>query len=347
MQHGRRGGEKRPLMGAAIVLMASGVALSTPSRGEVSPLPTMSGPETREVINRATGCVIMDRPVGGIIAIRLRTLEEIVVQAPRVGYPAITAVGGPDDEGWVIFVEDHMEPQSHTLKAIKLDGTGAKEIFTRPGSTIWDHPIGTPALAPRGGRIAVLTQPPATRRPFAPPIVTGPLEIWNIAEKTGRETGITALNRGLSWFPDGKRLAYVEPGDPVMVSILDVETGERRPLHKGMNPIVSTDGASVLVNAARDGNLLIDVGTGASRRIDWPGNWRGPVALLGGDLLLYRGLPTAGTPAKLTEHNSPFVGPKATGSLKLAELASGRFLTVVSDLDPRSEISFGIANSCR
>lgn len=310
------------------------------------PLPTINGPEAKDLITRATGCVVIDHPVAGIDAIRLRDLEEIVVREPHEERNAINSVAGPDADGWVVFVDFDMAAKTHSLKAIKMDGTGEKEVFTAPGDALWDNPMSTPELAPRGGNVAFLTQPV---RPFAPRIVSAPIEVWNIHTKTEHDTNIEALNRGLSWFPDGKHLTYVqvEPAEPEMVYILNVENGERTLLHKGRYAMVSTDGASVLVNTAEEGNLVIDVKTGESRKVDWPGKWGGPVAFIAQDLLLYWGLPTTGTIPGVTEHNSPLVGPKPMGTLKLADLTSGKFQTVVPYIDPRRDVSFGIADACR
>ena len=306
------------------------------------PLPTVDGPEAKDLITRATGCVVVDNPVAGITAIRVRDLKEVVVREPNPARDALHSVAGPDTEGWVVFVDFNMGTKTHSMKAIKMNGTDEQEIFDRPGDALWDNPMSTPVLAPLGGNVAFLTQPV---KAFAPPIVSGPIEVWNIHTKTEHDTNVEALNHGLSWFPDGKHLTYVQPGGPEMVYVLDIESGERKLLHKGRYAIVSTDGASVLVNT-EEGNFVVDVKTGESRKIDWPGKWGAPVAFIGKDLLLYWGLPTTGAVAKVTENNSPLVGPKPMGTLKLADLSSGKFQTVVPYIDPRREVSFGITGVC-
>jgi hypothetical protein len=337
----------RIVVWSAIILTAVWISFSVYSSCNVNskPLPTINGPETKDLIDRATGCFVIDHPVAGIDAIRLRDLKKLVVREPHDETDAINSLAGPDADGWIAFVTDNMEAKTHSLKAIKLDGTGEKEVFTAPGDALWDNPMSTPELAPRGGSVVFLTQPV---RSFAARIVSGPIEVWNIHTKTERDTNIEALNRGLSWFPDGKRLTYVQAqtGEPEMVYILNVENGERTLLHKSRFAMVSTDGDSVLVNTAEEGNLVIDVKTGVSRKVDWPGKWGGPVAFIGKDLLLYWGLPTTGAVAKLTENNSPLVGPKPMGTLKLADLSSGKFQTVVPYIDPRRKVSFGITGVC-
>ncbi len=294
------------------------------------------------MIARATGCVVFDNPVAGISAIGLRNLKEATVRAPNPARDALHSVAGPDADGWVVFVDFNMDTKTHSMRAMKMDGTGEVEIFDRPGDALWDNPMSTPVLAPRGGNVAFLTQP--VKR-FAPPIVSGPIDVWNIQTKTEHSTDVIAMNRGLSWFPDGKRLAYVQQGEPETIYVLDVETGERKLLRKGRFAMVSTDGESLLVNTA-EGNFDVDLKTGESRKVDWPGKWGGPIAFIGKNLILYWGLPTTGSSPEVTENNSPLVGPKPMGTLKLADLSSRRFQTVVPYIDPRREVSFGIAGSC-
>jgi hypothetical protein len=337
----------RVVVWSAVALTAIWISFSIYSSctANSKPLPTVAGPETNDLINRATGCVVVDHPVAGIDAVRLQDLRKLAVRQPHDETDAIYLLAGPDAEGWVAFVTDNMEAKTHSLKVIKMDGTGEEEVFTAPGDALWDNPMSTPALAPRGGSVAFLTQPV---RSFAPRIESGPIEVWNIHTKKEQDTNIEALNRGLSWFPDGKHFTYVQvqPGEPEMVYILNVENGERKLLHTGRNAMVSTDGESVLVNTAEEGNIVVDVKTGESKKVQWPGNWRGPVALIGKDLLLYWGLPTTGTIRGSTENNSPLVGPKPLGTLKLADLSSGEFQTVRPYVDPRREVSFGITSAC-
>jgi hypothetical protein len=244
----------RVVVWSAVALTAIWISFSIYSSctANSKPLPTVAGPETNDLINRATGCVVVDHPVAGIDAVRLQDLRKLAVRQPHDETDAIYLLAGPDAEGWVAFVTDNMEAKTHSLKVIKMDGTGEEEVFTAPGDALWDNPMSTPALAPRGGSVAFLTQPV---RSFAPRIESGPIEVWNIHTKKEQDTNIEALNRGLSWFPDGKHFTYVQvqPGEPEMVYILNVENGERKLLHTGRNAMVSTDGESVLVNTAEEG----------------------------------------------------------------------------------------------
>jgi WD40 repeat protein len=227
-------------------------------------LPTIDGSEAKDLIKRATGCLAFDHPVAGINALGVRDLKEVVVRPPNSTRDALHFVAGPDADGWIVFVDFNMNNESDCLKRIRIDGSSEESIFCGNGDALWDNPMSDPVLAPRGGNVAFLKQP--VKR-FAPPIVSGPIDVWNIQTKTEHPTNVITMNRGLSWFPDGKRLVYVRPGEPETIYVLDVETGERKPLYKGRFALVSTDGESLLVNTA-DGNLVVDLKTGESRKVD-------------------------------------------------------------------------------
>jgi hypothetical protein len=315
--------------------ICSGCGSSRPS------LPTVNGPESQDLTERATGCVVLDE--GGITAIGLRDQKKFVVRPPCADDEMIWWPTGPDAEGWVVFVSSNMEKKTYQVKAIKIGTSGEEKVFQGLGDALWDNPISAPLLAPRGGNVAVLRQP---FKEFAQPIESGPIDIWNIHTKTENLANVLAMNDQLSWFPDGKHLAYVQPGEPPMVYILDVDTGVREPVRQGTYPIVGTDGASILLNM-KDRHILVDVKTKQSRIVDWPGQWGYvPIALLPDDLVLYSGLPTTGASPKYTTANSPLVGPKPMGTLKLADFSSGKFQTIIPYLDPRTEVSFGVSPSC-
>jgi hypothetical protein len=71
-----------------------------------------------------------------------------------------------------------------------------------------------------------------------------------------------------------------------------------------------------------------------------PGDWEGAIALLSGDLVIYRGLPTQGSDVRHTESNSFLVGAKPMGTVKIADLTTGRVATLVPFLDPRHDVSW-------
>ena len=64
------------------------------------------------------------------------------------------------------------------------------------------------ALAPVRGRVAFLSELGGIRIPSAN-LRGGSLEIWDVEKKAGIKTSFRVLE-GLSWFSDGKRLAYAK-----------------------------------------------------------------------------------------------------------------------------------------
>ena len=67
----------------------------------------------------------------------------------------------------------------------------------------------------------------------------------------------------------------------------------------------------------------------------------GVLALSADGVALYWALPTEGSPPEYTRVWSSMVGPRPMKTLKVAELSTGRFETVVSSIDPRRDLTFG------
>src|SRR5262249_27839153 len=152
------------------------------------------------------------------------------------------------------------------------DGANDTELFSRPGDAMWarqgeiGHAL---ALSPTRGCVAFLSGLQSVQMPDAL-LSAGSLEIWDIAQKAGRKADVTAVDESLSWFPAGKRLAYVAlvpPGEVAKsaselgdfgacfkkwdkvpaVHVLDIDTGKKTFLHLGWRPVVASDGKTVLV----------------------------------------------------------------------------------------------------
>ncbi len=321
-------------------------------------------------------------PAGDIVALRLPGLERTVVRprpaVNRIDMPTIHSLSGPDAEGRIAYIEDHFfvadeKTRRHLLKTIRLDGTNDTALFSRPGDAMWATSNGHGeigddlALAPVGGRVAFLSGLVNTQMPRAL-LHTGTVEIWDVDKKARTKASFKALE-GLAWFPDGKRLAYVKLIDPKdvpdapttarpqvdsfaaafqgwrtlpAVFIRDVDAETEVFLHVGWHPVVSADGQAALLSNFEGAWRRVDVATGKSVPAAWPGMW-GPVALATQDVVLSLCLPTKGTKVQLTRHNSPLVGPKEMLSLKLARVNANEFQTVVTNIDPRTHISFGRA----
>lgn len=348
------------------------------SRGE-----QIDGPETEGLVDGIKGWIVTDDS-GDITALSIPERKSQVVFHPQqtadgMG-PTIHSISGPDAESRVAYVLDYYfvnndKDERHLLKTVQLDGTNDTELFSRPGSAMWaasaagNGEIGSHvALAPTGGRIAFLSQTVDRQMPMAL-LTLGNIEIWNAADKTGHDTKVQALDEPMSWFPDGQQLAYATlvkrselPPDAhgleqfgtyygktwdelPAIFIYDLNSKKRRFFHVGWQPVVSTDGESILVGGygADDFTWVrADSKTGESTAINLPGAI-GAVIGTDADLTCYVGLPTEGAKIELTENNSPLSGPKEMLTIKVSDDSGKKFQTLMPYIDPRSHASFGLA----
>jgi hypothetical protein len=105
--------------------------------------------------------------------------------------------------------------------------------------------------------------------------------------------------------------------------------------------LVSTDGRSVLIRYGD--NWQVDVESGRWRSVKRPGDAGGAIALTGEGLVVYWGLLTTGAAPDFTRTYNPALGPRPMKSIKVADLSSQRFETLLPSLDPRRDLSFGFA----
>lgn len=351
------------------------LALILVSCSDPSPLQTVEGPEDDIVLQNARGYVLVYGPNHDLISISLPTLTKQVIKH-REGDPYVYALAGPDSDGRIVYVEDHFfaedkTKKKHLLKVKFLNKPTDETIFERPGAAMFSDLIEKDiSISPRGGKVAFVSNSkfidvtPEKWKMKVGGFWMGSLEIWSLEKRTPIAINLEAVaNRGTAWLPDGKRFVYTTllplkryfelQGEKSEVKnllgwehipttmIFNSETGESQFLCAGWAPLVSSDGKSVLITDLIGGHTLIDITSKKSTSVGWPGDWTGPIALIGEDLILYGGLPTQGTAQKLTGSNSPLVGPKRMGTLKIANLKTGKFKTVMEDVDPRGEVSFG------
>jgi hypothetical protein len=190
----------------------------------------------------------------------------------------------------------------------------------------------------------------------------GNLEIWDITNVRTVESPGTALDKQMSWFPDGRRLAYVRllPAAEVLrvhagadgfgatfskwhevPAVFVYGSGESTLLHLGWDPVVSSDGSRVLVSDYDGKHRLVNVDSGSSMPVDWPGSWGPVIALLEARFVLYRGLLTEGAEAKWSNYGSPLASRWELLPIKVSDLTTGRFQTITDPFDPRSAVSYG------
>jgi hypothetical protein len=339
---------------------------------------TVPGPESKDVVSRVSGYVVHAKRGSELLAISLPTMKQtVVLMRDKNGadfFPTIHAISGPDDEGRIAFIEDHFfvasdEEKRHLLRTIRVDGKNNEVVFSRPGSAMWAATragrgeIGKHlAISHSGGKAAILTGLSERQMPGAL-LSEGNLEIWNVDEKSKLDVTSKAINEPMSWFPDGKRLAYVrlvsrdelEKGaagleqfgqyfgklwDSVpAIYVLTIDTGETQFLHVGWMPIVSWDGHEVLVGGWDDRGkyswVRVQMQPRKASPVQWPGgNAAGAIAVPAENVVMFTGLPTAGAVRD----------PKRPCAVKLAIMDSEKFCTLIPDFHLLDLISFGAAN---
>ncbi|MCE9596238.1 MAG: hypothetical protein K8S98_18765 [Planctomycetes bacterium] len=331
------------------------------------------GPEATDLVARTHGTIAIDHPHGGIETIELPTQVARLPRAPGPEQLTAHSLAGPDAHGRIAFVANDMTAERHELDLLEVDGRTTR-LFAAEGDALWSRVAGRNlALSNDGRRVALVRAADGVtfRSPDAY-VIEGELGIWDTATHTELMMRSRVLDDTLSWFPDGRRLAFtalvpraeaeallateVEPSDAfgratlawkrvAVVHVLDVESGQATPLHVGERPIVSTDGRTLVLHDFEQRWRVVDIESRHSRPFTAPGAVApGAIAFVDAHTVLYWALPTEGLALKYTESNSPLVGKKTMRTLKLVDLRDGRFQTVVPYIDPRRSVSFGGAS---
>jgi hypothetical protein len=278
----------------------------------------------------------------------------------------MSRISEPDLNGTIAFMHDQNEG-SYSLRTIRIDGSGEREIFHRPGRLLYDEVVGKSlALSPRGGLVAFVGVGPRVQFPGAY-LKTGVVEVWNLDELAGKQIDVTAIDYPLWWLPDGERLIYVKtiarntlppgttaPGSPYGANheqefgrwsdypaacVLNLTTGQSEPILAGADPVLSTDGTRLLT---RNGDewLLLDLKTKLVTSLHPPPRWNYPAALLPGDLVIFLAPPAKGTKPRTVQKGSFQVGSQMW-AVKVGVLGTWETQTLVPYFDRRDEVRFG------
>lgn len=334
----------------------------------------MNGPETKELLTLTKGYVITTgEHARGIVAKELPSGKELTIKAPNMNDNPIHMIGGPDKKGRIAVIESiggsgGAETEQYSLKVIDMDSRAEKTVFLRKG-TYWSHIAenygNSFSLSDSEGVVSFISRLKSTpvhnnTRYFE----IGNLEIIYIESGEAVKSDIKAIDEGLSWSPNGNFIAYSEllsrqdltsemqiafadgfgkqwqewESAPI-VSIFDVRGHASRRLHAGLNPVVSKDGLSILVRDDEGHFKLLYISNTQSVTVAVPGG-DASFSMIGNGLALYRGLPTTGSKQHFRLTSTLGVLPYWT--LKIADVNTGKFLTIMPKLDPwRGKISYG------
>jgi hypothetical protein len=122
-----------------------------------------------------------------------------------------------------------------------------------------------PSWSPDGTRLAFIKAEPGRSRVW---------NLWLMTVATGELQRRTSFRSGqiwgASWFPDGHRIAYSHEDQLIL---LDLQSGTDK-IHESpikgrlvRTPAVSPDGRRIVFQVSRDGVWMLDVATGATRRV--------------------------------------------------------------------------------
>jgi hypothetical protein len=321
------------------------------------------GPETPNLAASVHGCIVMDRPVGGLEMITLPSKRVVSIRQADVGEPAIWALAGPNEVGKIVTLEDG--PTGFAL-SVQSVSTSARKM-------IWKFDAGERVGSGLGRNIAISSGDDfvsfldhckeSSSREIEELGRVCRLQVLDLKTLSIRATIADVLDSGLCWLPAGNQLAYTTAmprsqvatasvGDngvrasfaslsvlPV-ISIFDLVSKLHREVAVGWEPVFSASGRYLLLHGFHDQFAVTEVSSGATRGLNWPGNAGGAITF-DEDWVLFLGYPTAGRPVRWSGHNSPLVGKKQLLALKVARPSDDSFETVIDGVDPRQQISFG------
>lgn len=327
--------------------------------------PTVDGPESTQLIEKTKGYILWAETVKGMTWIKeisLPKLEEKKITIPNV--EIIHDVTGPDDEGRIAYFSDTKFMKSYVVALTTLSGQKHEVLFSEQGHYMDKFILGEPiSLSPKGGRLALCKY---KKDKFSDEAL---IQIWDVVDKR-LVSEFSSAPSSFAWFPDGQRLAYVKLIDHRLIEgldaypeslqkayskirfwpavdcifIYDLLSNEHFFLHTGFGPSVNSDGKSILLaqpGVVRFSNYyLLDLETGEIKLMDWPGRSSDVIAFTALNTILYKGRITTGREVK-TVVNSPLWGRKFLPSVKLADLVTGEFQTVIDSVHPYDTISFG------
>jgi hypothetical protein len=350
-------------LGATLVAVLTLGGCRSCVESQAAPI-TVDGPETPAMSTGLKGHLLYTVVGGHLMVTDLPQRTERTLRKGDSG--ATHSVAGPDRQGRVVLVVDPggNQGKQHALKAMAVDGTNERTLFTRPGDALWDHVTGNSiALAPKGGNVAVLSATEGVQVNGAL-LDTGKLELWNLDTGKGEPLGLSVADYGLAFFPEGDKLAYValEPKAEAVtrlggtealgtywaqwtkipvVHVRNLLTKADEALGVGEYPVVSSDGSYVLLSDGAGSLRRIDVASKSQAVLQLPGYMgQGPVGAVGSNVL-YHARATTGAAAKTRPMSMG--GQETLHTIKLGSSTSRDFVTLAESVGIHSRVSFGLS----
>jgi hypothetical protein len=129
-----------------------------------------------------------------------------------------------------------------------------------------------------------------------------------------------------------------------VVFVLDLQTGSETLLALGWQPVIANGGETVVVADSEGHYRAVAVASGKAAAVPVSGTACPRLtASPSADVFLAWCRPTSDDPVAFTERNSPLIGARRMMTLKLVRLNHAEGQTVVSAIDPRAAVSFGVA----
>jgi hypothetical protein len=356
-----RCGQFARLAGLSVAICCMAGCVQEPSRfQEGKESPHLAQQLTGEAaIGQGLDTAAPDQP--RIVTVSFPTVEKKLVASSAM----VDAITGPSRGGIIAYIESGWDGNKGAFwKSLKTCdvrlGKALATCFTVYGAEC-DKYGRHIAISPDGRYVAFLLLTGEDQMPGAL-LTSGTIMLWDLKREQSTTTSITALNDFLSWFPNSEELLFTAlsdrgnmnalPRSPLTLQaqeawsrypvsfVYHVMTKKVRSLHPGIHTLLSPDGQTILL---LNGGLwtLVDTGSLASKQLGVPsGYWLAPRALLNDRKCLYVGFPTEGSVVRRSKYGSFSVG-SLMKSLKVGDLDTWEFQTIIPYFDYRDPVSFG------
>jgi hypothetical protein len=274
------------------------------------------------------------------------------------------SISGPSRKGTIAYIESGWDDYKSdswwwSLRVCNTKGKLLATRFTVYGDNRYKYGEHI-SMSPDGRYVAYLLITKKTQMPTAL-LTSGTIIIWDLNNNETINTRIVGLDDYIEWFPNSEDILFTSlvprqhkfPASPFGASeekwqkypvayVYNLKSREARRLHPGIHSHLSQDGKSVLL--LNGGTwTLVDVESLNPKQLNVPpGFWIEPRVLLNDQKCLYVGYPTRGTKIRWIKYGSFSYG-SVMGALKIADLNTWEFQTVVPYFDYRDQVSFALA----